>query len=292
MRMIFALAICALLAGAAVFPPHLLAQANSPTVTVSIPYGENSERGSFAHVNGIKLYFEVYGSGQALLIIHGNGQRIAAMKDQVKFFSDYYLVIAADSRGQGKSEMGTGRLTYEQMADDFNALLDQLNLKSAYVLGWSDGGIVGLLLAIKHPEKVSKLAIMGANLEPSGAYGWALESVARAEKETEEMIARGDTSQPWADRKQLLDLLGKQPHIPISDLQTIRAPTLVMAGDKDIIRLEHTVLIFENIKNSHLSIFPGATHWIPKENPKLFNETVLGFFEKPFSRPDSKDRFK
>jgi pimeloyl-ACP methyl ester carboxylesterase len=291
-RIIRTIALCALLAGTVAFPASLLAQAHPPPVEASIPYGENLERGSFTNVNGIKLYFEVYGSGQTMLIIHGNGQSIASMKDQVKFFSDHYHVIAADSRGHGKSQMGAGRLTYEQMANDFNALLDQLDLKSVYVLGWSDGGIVGLLLAIKHPEKVSKLAIMGANLEPSGAYHWAQEAVAKHEKEIDEMIARGDTSKAWADHKQFLDLLGKQPNIPIDDLRLIGAPTLVMAADKDIIRIEHTVQIFQNIKNSHLSIFPGATHWIPRDNPKLFNETVLDFFEKPFSRPDSKDRFK
>ena len=108
-----------------------------------------------------------------MLLIHGNGDDIAALGYQIKFFSEKYHVIAADSRGHGKSEMGPGRLAYEQMAEDANALLEKLGLKRVYVLGWSDGGIIGLLLAMNLPDKVAKLAIMGANVNPRGAYDWA-----------------------------------------------------------------------------------------------------------------------
>src|SRR5579862_1201986 len=218
-------------------------------------YGENDKAGSFVSVNGIKLYVETYGSGQPLLMIHGNGGSIVTMSNQIKYFAPHYKVIVADSRGHGKSEMGKGRLTYEQMAEDLNAMLELRGIKSTYILGWSDGGILGLLIAIHHPERVSKLAIMGANLVPSGAYDWALDWVAKQNKAVDEMIAKGDKSQPWEIAKQYLDLLGNQPNIPVSDLSKITAPTLVMAGDKDVVRGEHTLQIFENIPKAHLCIF-------------------------------------
>jgi pimeloyl-ACP methyl ester carboxylesterase len=263
---------------------------NAPTAPPS--FGTNAAAGAYANVNGIKLYYEVYGSGTPLLMIHGNGGNIASMSQQIAYFMPQYQVVVADSRGHGKSQMGEGRLTYEQMAEDLNSLLELRKLKSVYVLGWSDGGILGLLLAIHHPDKVGKLAIMGANLNPEGAYDWALEMVAQQSKMVEEKIASGDKAPRWQVMKQYLDLLGKQPHIPVSDLHQITAPTLVMAGDKDVIRGEHTLQIFENIPHAHLCIFPGATHLIPIQNAPLFNRTVALFFEKPFTRPDTKDLFK
>lgn len=256
-----------------------------------VPYGNNAKAGVFVPVNGIKVYYESYGNGPPLLAIHGNGQSLRAMAYQIQFFSREYKVIAADNRGHGKSEMGKPPLTYEQMAEDFNGVLEKLHLKSVFVLGWSDGGILGLLLAIHHPDKVGKLAIMGANLEPSAAEDWALKFVAEQEKIVDEKLAAKDDSQPWSVMKQYLGLLRDQPHIPLSDLQRISAPTLVMAGDKDVIRNEHTLKIFENIPKAHLCIFPGATHMISRENPKLFNETVERFFKAPFTRPDTKDLF-
>jgi len=256
------------------------------------PFGQNAAAGAFVPVNGIRLYVETYGSGKPVLLIHGNGDSIAGMKNQIAFFSEQYKVIVADSRGHGKSEMGKGRLTYEQMAEDLNAMLEQRSIKSAYVLGWSDGGILGLLLAIHHPDKVAKLAIMGANLVPSGAYDWALQWVERQNRTVDAMLAKGDTSQRWSTLKQYLDLLGNQPNIPVADLHKITAPTLVMAGDKDVIRTEHTVEIFENLANAHLCIFPGSTHMIPVQNPELFNRTVAAFFDRPYSRPDTKEFFK
>lgn len=258
---------------------------------LDIPYGHNDSAGRTIELNGIKVYFETYGNGTPMLLIHGNGDDIAAMGYQIKFFSEKHRVIAADSRGHGRSEMGPGRLTYEQMAEDANALLEQLGLEHVDVLGWSDGGIIGLLLAINHPDKVAKLAIMGANLDPRGAYDWAYDWALQQETNAEAMIAKGDKSEPWPAYKQNFDLLSKQPNIPVEKLKSVTAPTLVMAGDRDVIRDEHTLQIFHALPKAQLCIFPGATHLMPWEDPVLFNQTVEKFFREPFTRPDTKDIF-
>jgi pimeloyl-ACP methyl ester carboxylesterase len=268
----------------------LTAGASTPP-KLDIPYGNNKSAGRFAELNGIKLYYEIYGKGPAMLQLHGNGQDISSLGYQIRFFSARYQVIASDSRGHGKTGIGPGRLTYEQMAEDANTLLEHLDLKGVHVLGWSDGGIVGLLLALNHPDKVTKLAIMGANLEPKGAYEWARDWVEQQEKLADSMIAKGDTSRSWTVYKQHLDLLRKQPNIPTQRLKSLSAPTLVMAGDKDVIRDEHTLEIFHAIPKAHLCIFPGAIHMIPWDNPALFNETVEKFFREPFTRPDTKGMF-
>src|SRR5882757_11568253 len=136
------------------------------TSTAQVPYGHNKEAGHYLNTRGFKLYYEIYGQGAPLLFIHGNGGSMDNFGNNIPFFSKHYHVIAVDSRAHGKSIDPSDSLTFEMMADDFNALLDSLHLDSCYVIGWSDGGINGLLLAIRHPDKVKKLAVTGANLTP------------------------------------------------------------------------------------------------------------------------------
>jgi len=132
---------------------------------------------------------------------------------------------------------------------------------------------------------------MGANLDPDGAYDWAWAWVLQQEKEIDARLAKGDVSKPWSIYKQHVDLLGKQPKNPVEKLKSISAPTLVMAGDKDVIRDEHILQMFHALRKAHLCIFPGATHMIPEEDPDLFNQTVEKFFRKPYARPDTKWMF-
>src|SRR5436190_21019476 len=129
-------------------------------------YGHNKAAGKYYDIRGFKMYCEVYGQGQPLLIIHGNGGSINNFIYQIPYFEKKYKVIIADSRAQGQSTDKGDSLSYEMMADDYAALLDAMKIDSADVIGWSDGGINGLLLAIRHPEKVKKLATTGANLTP------------------------------------------------------------------------------------------------------------------------------
>jgi len=258
-----------------------------------VPYGSNKEVGKYVQVNGIKMYYESYGQGQPLVLIHGNGGSIGSMGYQIQYFSKYFRCIIADSRAHGKSGVGEGRLTYEQMAEDWSTLLDSLKIDSAYVLGWSDGGILGLLLAIHHPKKVSKLAAMGANLWPdsSAVYSWVFPMLDNMNKKIDSMLLKYPKSSMLQTEKKHIDLMQNQPHITLSELHTITCPSLILAGDKDVIREEHTNLIFQNISKSQLCIFPGQTHWIPVVDPELFNQTVYRFLKNPFTRPDTKDFF-
>jgi pimeloyl-ACP methyl ester carboxylesterase len=131
-----------------------------------VAYGQNAAAGHTAKVNGIAIYYETCGSGPPLLLIHGNGGSIFSMRCQIPFFSASYMVIAADSRSHGKTEDGSGRLTHEQMADDLAGLLDTMHVDSVDVIGQSDGGILPLLLALRHPAKVRALVASSPNLRP------------------------------------------------------------------------------------------------------------------------------
>jgi pimeloyl-ACP methyl ester carboxylesterase len=128
-------------------------QAQTPVDSL---FGKNEQAGKYFDSRRFKMYYETYGSGEPLLIIHGNGGSIKDFTNQVPFFAKNYKVILADSRAQGRSIDNGDSLSYEMMTDDLNALLDHLHLDSCYVIGWSDGGIHGLLLAIRNPDKVKK----------------------------------------------------------------------------------------------------------------------------------------
>ena len=154
------------------------------------------------------MYYEIYGEGAPVVIIHGNGGSIATMSAQIEHFSKTHRVIAVDSRGHGKSGLGEGRLTYLRMADDYANLLRQLKVKPAHVIGWSDGGIIGLLLGIHHAELVDKLVVMGANLGPGedAVYKWAPQAVRAVLTFVEGKIEEGDSTQDWKRIKQVMSM--------------------------------------------------------------------------------------
>jgi pimeloyl-ACP methyl ester carboxylesterase len=253
-------------------------------------YGSNPERGGYADINGIKMYYEIYGEGEPMALIHGSGQDISAMSNQIEYFSDKYQVVVADSRAHGKSGLGEGELTYIQMADDWADLFRHLKLGPAKVVGWSDGGNIGLRMAVDHPEVIGKVATMGANLQPdeSAVQPWAVAWVKDASAEVDAMLKAGDTSQNWQVQAEHLRLLREQPDMSLAELASIKVPVLVMAGDSDVIRDEHTVLMYQNIEQAHLAIFPGQTHFTPESDPVLFNSTVDNFMSNPYTRPTTK----
>ena len=253
-------------------------------------YGSNESRGGFVKVNDISMYYEVYGEGPPLVLIHGSGQSIVDMAAQIDGFRDRYQIIVADSRAHGKSGMTEQQMTYRQMASDWASLIAELATEPARVIGWSDGGNIALELARAHSELIDRVAVMGANLAPdeSAVYPWAVNWVLEESANIEKQLADGDTSQNWAALKQQFYLLRELPDMTLEELSTIQAPVLVMAGDRDIIREEHTLLIYQTLPNAHLAIFPGETHFTPATDPELFNRTVDRFMDQPFTRPDSK----
>jgi len=254
------------------------------------PYGKNKLAGKYYDIRGFKMYAEVYGKGQPLLIIHGNGGSINNFIYQIPYFSKKYKVIIADSRSQGKSTDKNDSLTYEMMADDYAALLDAMNIDSAYVIGWSDGGINGLLLSIRHPEKVKKLAVTGANLVPDTTAVpqqiWDMVMPTLTE-----LRNKPTKTEEEKNTYKLYKLLAEQPHIPLTDLHKISCPALVIGGDHDVIKEEHTMLIYKNIPRSYLWILPGSGHSTPVVYKDDFNKIVDRFFSNPYRTIDREGRF-
>jgi pimeloyl-ACP methyl ester carboxylesterase len=253
-------------------------------------YGRNEAVGKYLNTRGFKMYYETYGEGEPLLIIHGNGGSINNFLYQIPYFSKSYKVILADSRAQGKSVDSKDSLSYEMMADDLNALLDSLHTDSCYVIGWSDGGINGLLLAMRHPDKVKKLAVTGANLTPDTTavdpfvYHWAMNY--------NKQLASMKQTDSVKNMMKLAHLLSYEPHISVKQLSTIKCPTLVIGGDHDVLLPRHTLLIAESIPKSYLWILPNSGHSTPIFYKDQFNEVVGDFFKKPYRKIEKFGRFE
>ncbi|MHB1923037.1 MAG: alpha/beta fold hydrolase [Chitinophagaceae bacterium] len=255
---------------------------NSKLFLDSLPanYGENPTAGSYYSIRGMKMYVEVYGKGKPLLMIHGNGGSISSFKNIIPFFSKHYKVIVADSRSQGRSKDEGDSLSFEMMADDESALLKAMHISSAYVLGWSDGGIVALLLAMQHPHQVIKLVSTGANLWPDSTAIVPSDWLAEKKHFNSQKRKFRTMAQKMDWKLFMLDWL--QPNIPLDSLQTIQAPSLIIGGDHDMIKIEHTVLIYEHIPKAYLWIVPNSGHATFIEHKNEFIRVVNNFFQKPF----------
>lgn len=275
------------------FPVLLGAQVLNCTSTES--YGSNDQHGHFAKVNGIDMYYETYGDpgNQPLLLIHGNGGSVKSGTCQIEYFKSDYYVIIADSRFHGKTGSGDKELTYRLMASDYNALLNHLKLDSVFIIGQSDGGILGLLLAIEYPDKVKKVVSTAPNLRPDSTaiYAWNIADEHASLKEVLDKMNAGDKSASLMKRKALLELMINHPHIDTEELETIQAPVLVVFGDADYMPFEHVQEIYEHIPKAHLLVVPGAGHRTYRLDPDLFNMFCQRFFDRPFSRPSAKDGF-
>jgi pimeloyl-ACP methyl ester carboxylesterase len=214
-------------------------------------------------------------------MVHGNGGSIRDLRNQIAHFRRRYMVIAMDSRDHGRSADSAETLTYEKMTDDLAALLEHLKVGPVNVLGWSDGGIEALLLGIRHPAKVKKLVAMAANLNPS-EDAFSAEVLALIKTMMAEIPAAARDTPDGRRSIKVTGMMLVEPHIDVKALETITAPTLVLAADHDVIRDEHTIDIYHHVPNSQLAIFPNATHMIPYDDPATFNATVERFLRTPF----------
>lgn len=243
-----------------------------------IHYGDNKAAGRYYTVRGIKMYVEVYGSGKPLLMIHGNGGNISAFSHTIPYFAKHYMVIAVDSRAHGKTLDPGDSLSFNMMADDFSGLLDAMNIPAAYVLGWSDGGITSLVLAMRHPDKVLKLASTGANLwvDSTTLTQAVLKDFKTHYTETKDKLLTGASKNDY----KIFMLDYKQEAIPLSALSAIKCPAFIIGGDHDMILPEHTVNIYRNIPNALLWIVPNSGHATLIEHKNEFNTQVDQFFKR------------
>lgn len=224
----------------------------------------------------IRLHHEEYGRGEPLVLLHGNGENLGYFQHQIPAFAEHFRVIAADTRGHGKSPRGSAPFTIRQFAEDLHDFLAEKDIPSAHILGFSDGGNIALCFALKYPQMVKSLVLNGANLNASGVK----KSVQLPIEIGYRIAALFAKKQEGALRKkELLGLMVNDPNIPEEVLSGISVPALVIAGTKDMIRESHTRRIAQCIPGAELAIIPGD-HFVAAKNPDAFNEAVLAFLRK------------
>jgi pimeloyl-ACP methyl ester carboxylesterase len=252
-----------------------------------IPYGSNN--GKYLKVNNARIYYEEYGKGTPLLLIHGGLSSIKDVGMLIPELSKKFRVIAADCPGYGRSEQADS-LSYQLMADYFSRMIDLLKLDSVYILGYSDGGNVALLMAADRPDKVKKVAAFAAAANTSGYYPEATAGLSQLNPEAIETYFKWWLEPhleltPQKDKwKKFINDFAKMCAAPViipdHKLKKIGARVLIIQGDNDIVKPEHALQVHQTIRGSQLCIVPAASHFIIHERPELFNLIVTEFLTK------------
>ena len=221
----------------------------------------------------IELSYSERGTGEPLLLLHGNGENKEYFAAQLEYFSGMYRTIAIDTRGHGASPRGNAPFTLEQFAYDIHDFMDEQGIDCAHMLGFSDGGNIALLFALRWPDRLRSLILNGANLFPLGMKPGIWLSV-----ELEYLWAStcSHFNKGMAARAELLRLMARQPHIEPAQLDGLNVPTLVIAGTHDMIRDSHTRFIYSSLPNAELAIIPGD-HFLAATSPEAFNNRVARF---------------
>ena len=218
-------------------------------------------------------YFIEKGNGEPIILLHGNGENCNYFQGQIDEFSKMYHVYAIDTRGHGKTPRGDKPFTIRQFADDLLGFMDEHQIEKAHLLGFSDGGNVAMIFAIKHPDRVNRLILNGANLNSKGVKRSTQIPIEIGFKIAKRFAGRSDSARLNAE---MLGLMVNDPNVEPEELARIKAKTLVIAGRKDMIKEAHTKLIASSIPDSDLVILNG-NHFIANKHPEDFNRAVIHF---------------
>jgi len=237
-----------------------------------------------APVNGIKLWYATFGHGEPVVMIHGGLANSNYWAHQVEALQDRYRVIVLDSRGHGRSSRDAQPYGYDLMASDVIALMDYLKIGKAAIVGWSDGAIIGLDIAMKNPDRVSGLFAFAANSDPSGVADISKSDVfnafvARAGEEYKLLSPTPGEYNAFVD--EIKKMWDTQPKWTAADLAKIKTPTWIVDGDRDeAIKRENTEFMAASIANAGLLIQPQVSHFSFLQDPRQFSNDVLHFLER------------
>jgi pimeloyl-ACP methyl ester carboxylesterase len=241
-----------------------------------------SERSGQAEVNGVSIHYAIYGEGSPVIFLHGGLANTDYWGNQVPAVATHHTVILMDSRGHGRSTRDTRPYGYDLMADDVVALMDFLKIPRADIVGWSDGAILGIDLAMRHKDRIGKVFAFAANTVTSGLKDGVEKNptfaayIARAGQEYDNHSATPKEYDAFVE--QISRMWAEQPNWSEAQLKTIDAPILVVDGDHDeAIKREHTEAIAATIPHAGLLILPNVSHFAFLQDPRLFNYAVLHF---------------
>lgn len=251
-----------------------------------IEYGSNN--GKYISILNTKIYYEEYGKGVSLLLLHGGMGSIADFSSCIPGLSKKFHVFVPDAPGQARSEMSDS-MSYGLLADYFSTFIDKLQIDSAYVMGWSDGGNAALILANKRPDKIRKVIAAGANYKLSGYTFKDSNSLKlvppdyEPSPEQKKWIADYFKANKPYWRKIINDrtkMWSQEIYFSPTILEGIKIPVMIVLGDRDAVTLEHGVEMYRLVKGSQLCVLPKTSHNVFSERPGLINEIAIDFFQK------------
>ena len=235
-----------------------------------------------AEINGISLFYGETGRGSPVVLLHGGLANSDYLGNQVRALEPHHRVIVVDSRGHGRSARDTRPFGYDLMADDVGALLDMLKIPKADIVGWSDGAIIGLDLAIRHPDRVGRIFAFAANTLTSGVNDGIEHNpvfaafMTRAGEDYARLSSTPD--QYDAFQQQIGKMWESEPNWTDAQLKSIQAPVLIVDGDHDeAIKRDHTEYIAATISGAGLLILPNVSHFAFLQDPAMFNYALLHF---------------
>jgi pimeloyl-ACP methyl ester carboxylesterase len=240
---------------------------------------------AFIDVDGFRTAYEVEGDGPALLLLHGGLGSADDWGAQRHALAEGYGVYIPERRGHGRTPDREGPITYEGMAADTEGFMTAAAVGPAHLVGWSDGALVALHVALRRPDLVHKLVLIGQYVNKQGEQPWFGEYAAAATPDTVPSMFREQYAARSSDGaahfpifcEKLLHLWRTQPNLPLETLRDVRAPTLILVGDDDIVTTEHAVAMAATIPDAQLAVVPGASHTVPIERPELVNRILLDF---------------
>jgi len=242
-------------------------------------------RGGTAPVNGIRLWYAVFGRGEPVILVHGGLANSDYWGLQVRALAPHYQVVVLDSRGHGRSTRTDAPITYDLMSSDVLALMDHLHIPKAALVGWSDGAIIGLDIAIHHPERLTKLFAFAANSDPSGVKDVSASPVFTAftERASREYEKLSPTPRQFkAFLANITNMWATQPHFSADQLRGIKVPTWIVDGDHDeAIERENTDHMAALIPGAGELILPEVSHFAFLQDPIQFNQSLLHFLSRP-----------
>lgn len=252
----------------------------------SIKYGSN--RGNYLTIQGTKIYYEEYGEGIPLLLLHQGLGSIENLGDIIPELSRHFRVIAPDAPGHGRSEQADS-LSGDLLAGYCSALIDQLHLDSTYVMGWSMGGNTALLLAANRPDKIKKVVSGASNTKSSGLTSEGIdlkkEYTVEAVQEDKAWLEHYQHLNPQPDKwikfwEDTRKMWAREIKVPDDKLSRIDVPVLIIRGDRDMIKLEHSVDLFRSLKKGQLCIYPNMGHEMPELKSEMLCRIAIDFFNE------------
>ncbi|WP_282852371.1 alpha/beta fold hydrolase [Gulosibacter sediminis] len=242
-------------------------------------------------INGNDLYDEVEGDGSPVVLLHGGYCSLESMRAQQTALAASHRVHAYERPGHGRTADLEGEYDYEQMYAELVAYLDAHDLEHPHLVGYSDGAILGLLLAMRQPERLRSLVAISPNLDPTAFQPDAgpIPALAPLEGEPERVeVEREIYERLTPDGPEhhdivldkLLRLWGREPNLTTADLAGIRTRTLIMGADRDAVRPDHVLSVAAGIPRAQLAIVPGTSHWIVTDKPELVTRLIVEFLDE------------